>query len=61
MWSPAPGTMTTSCRLLLAGIVSGYPDGTFKPGNSVTRRDFAIMLTQMLGVSNDGTAVSPLH
>ena len=41
------------------GIVSGYPDGTFKPGNSVTRRDFAIMLTQMLGVSNDGTAVSP--
>ena len=42
-----------------AGIVSGYPDGTFKPGNSVTRRDFAIMLTQMLGVSNDGTAVSP--
>ena len=42
-----------------AGIVSGRGDGTFDPAASVTRRDFAIMLTQMLGVSNDGTAVSP--
>ena len=42
-----------------AGIVSGRGDGTFAPLANVTRRDFAIMLTQMLGVSNDGTAVSP--
>ena len=42
-----------------AGIVSGRGDGTFDPRANVTRRDFAIMLTQMLGVSNDGTAVSP--
>ena len=42
-----------------AGIVSGRGDGTFDPNASVTRRDFAIMLTQMLGESNDGSAVSP--
>ena len=42
-----------------AGIVIGRGDGTFAPLANVTRRDFAIMLTQMLGVSNDGTAVSP--
>ncbi len=42
-----------------AGIVSGRGDGTFAPLANVTRRDFAIMLTQMMGISNDGTAVSP--
>ena len=42
-----------------AGIVSGRGDGTFAPLANVTRRDFAIMLTQMLGESNDGSAVSP--
>ena len=41
------------------GIVNGRGDGTFDPSASVTRRDFAIMLTQMLGISNDGSAVSP--
>ena len=40
-------------------IVSGRGDGTFAPLANVTRRDFAIMLTQMLGESNDGSAVSP--
>ena len=41
------------------GIVNGRGDGTFDPSASVTRRDFAIMLTQILGISNDGSAVSP--
>ncbi len=27
-----------------AGIVSGYPDGTFKPDRTVTRSEFAVML-----------------
>ena len=42
-----------------AGIVSGQGNGVFNPGANVTRRDFAIMLAQMLGISNNGTAVSP--
>lgn len=31
-----------------AGIVSGYPDGTFQPGKTVTRAEFAVMLIQAL-------------
>ena len=31
-------------------IVSGYPDGTFKPNNNVTRGEFVSMVTRMLGV-----------
>jgi uncharacterized repeat protein (TIGR02543 family) len=30
------------------GIVSGYPDGTFKPDVAVTRAEFAVMLMQAL-------------
>ena len=33
-----------------AGIVNGYPDGTFKPNNAISRRDFAVMVVKMLGV-----------
>ena len=28
------------------GIISGYPDGTFKPDNSVTRAEFAKIITE---------------
>ena len=47
-------------RAVELGILSGYTDGTFRPMNNITRRDFAIMLAQALGNSNDndGTAVS---
>jgi uncharacterized protein YjdB len=37
------------------GIVSGYPDGTFKPGASITRAEFATMLVKALGLSTTGT------
>jgi hypothetical protein len=42
----------------LAGqdIVSGYPDGTFKPGNDITRAEFAAMLVKALGLNNTGTS-----
>lgn len=33
-----------------AGIISGYPDGTFRPSNNVTRAQAAIMLTNALGL-----------
>lgn len=31
-------------RLITAGIIGGYPDGTFKPGNSVTKEEFVKLL-----------------
>ena len=36
------------------GIVSGYPDGTFKPGAAITRAEFATMLVKALGLSTTG-------
>lgn len=38
------------------GVVSGYPDETFKPDASVTRAEFAAMLVKALGLSTTGTA-----
>jgi hypothetical protein len=37
------------------GIVSGYPDGTFKPEASITRAEFATMLVKALGLNTSGT------
>jgi hypothetical protein len=37
------------------GIVSGYPDGAFKPDNPITRAEFATMLVKALGLSTAGT------
>lgn len=42
-----------------AGIISGYPDGTFKPTNSITRQDFAVMLANMLGADVSGYTTTP--
>jgi len=32
------------------GVVTGYPDGTFKPDNAVTRAEFAAMMTRALDI-----------
>lgn len=31
-------------------IIGGYPDGTFKPGNSITRGQAAAIITKMIGL-----------
>ena len=46
-------------RAVELGILSGKGEGIFAPNESITRRDFAIMLAGALGQSNEGTAVSP--
>lgn len=35
--------------LAAAGVVAGYPDGTFRPDQPVTRAEFAVLLTRALG------------
>ncbi|MEJ8302688.1 Ig-like domain-containing protein [Saccharibacillus sacchari] len=39
-----------------AGIVTGYPDGSFKPGASITREEMAVMMVRALNYT--GTDVS---
>ena len=41
------------CALVQAGTVSGYPDGTFRPTQGVTRGEFAALLTSALGLDAD--------
>lgn len=36
-------------RLLGMGVVSGYTDGTYKPGNNITRAEFAKIMVDALG------------
>ena len=40
---------TTIKELSEKGVVDGYPDGTFKPNQSITRAEFAKLLSKTLG------------
>lgn len=40
-------------QLAGAGAVSGYPDGTFKPNNTITRAEFTAILVKALGLVSD--------
>lgn len=42
-----------------AGIISGFPDGTFRPNVSVTRQQFAKMVVKSLDLPVTGNEVSP--
>jgi len=45
-------------RLVGLGIVAGYPDGTFRPDNNVTRAEFAKMLVVALDLAPDAAAAA---
>ncbi|GIP30817.1 leucine-rich repeat protein [Paenibacillus sp. J2TS4] len=45
-------------RSAAKGIVSGYPDGTFKPSRSVTRAEFTVMLFSALQLEEDDTTLT---
>lgn len=40
------------------GYISGYPDGTFKPRNPITRAEFAVIISRALDL--DGTGDAPM-
>ncbi|MGO4694508.1 cadherin-like beta sandwich domain-containing protein [Paenibacillus sp. 2TAB26] len=40
------------------GIVTGYPDGTFRPNHTVTRGEFAVMLMNLLKPQEAGAELS---
>ncbi|WP_157833476.1 S-layer homology domain-containing protein [Desulfotruncus alcoholivorax] len=41
-------------RMVSRGMINGYPDGTFRPDNSVTRGEFAVLLSRLLGPGSPG-------
>lgn len=41
--------LSTIKKVYGAGLVTGYPDGTLKPGNPVTRAEAATMLYSLYG------------
>lgn len=39
-------------RMVYAGAISGYPDGSFKPDNTITRAEFASMLVKAFNLKH---------
>lgn len=46
-------------ELVPYGIISGYPDGTFKQDNTITRAEFAKIIVTFLNLQNIGTEGLP--
>jgi len=39
-------------KLASAGVISGYPDGTFKPDQTITRQEMVVLLTRIVNLDN---------
>ncbi len=39
-------------RLVSLGIINGYPDGTFKPDNTITRAEFCVVMVKFEGMQD---------
>ncbi|MCL6647887.1 MAG: S-layer homology domain-containing protein [Chloroflexi bacterium] len=51
---------TAIAFLASQGVVSGYPDGTFKPGNTITRAEMAKILVELAGKDSVAQALANL-
>ena len=51
---PTKSTQAAIYQLVSQGVVSGYADGTFKPGNDITRGQISEMLTKALELEIPG-------
>ncbi len=38
-------------RLVSMGIINGYPDGTYRPDNTITRAEFAVIMVRFSGLA----------
>jgi len=47
-------------RLELLNVLKGYPDGSFKPDNTITRAEFAAVAVRVSGLENVATAAQGL-
>ncbi|WP_405131415.1 S-layer homology domain-containing protein [Paenibacillus sp. FSL H8-0317] len=45
-------------QAIQAGIVNGYTDGTFKPGHTITRSEFTVMLMNALNAQEAGAELA---
>ena len=42
------------CWMFDAGLTSGYPDGSFRPNNNITRAEVAVFMQQVAGAGSAG-------
>ena len=47
------------CTLSNAGIISGYPDGSFQPNGKITRAEFATIASRFFDVEASGSDIFP--
>lgn len=45
-------------KLVGYGVINGYEDGTFKPDNTITRAEFAAIITRFKGIEGPSNAVT---
>lgn len=60
-FSDVPGTHalnTAISTIANAGIINGYPDGTFRPDNTITRAEFASILSKFVEVTGEEVSFS---
>ena len=48
-------------RLYAAGVITGYEDGTIRPGANISRQEAAVMIARAFGLETDGADTSVLN